>query len=74
MWIGFLQNNQTILTRPQNGYRVCSALPVPNFPLSFSSRTLFKLLNGVFFAKSFYTKVALKNHIDPFLKKKLILN
>jgi hypothetical protein len=49
---------------------VCSALPVPNFPLSFSSRTLFKLLNGVFFAKSFYTKVALKNHIDPFLKKK----
>jgi hypothetical protein len=38
--------------------RVCSALPVPNFLLSFFTRTFFKLLNGVFFCKKFYTKVA----------------
>ena len=39
---------------------------------SFSTRTLPKLLNGVFFAKIFYGKVALKNHINPFLKFKIV--
>jgi hypothetical protein len=39
---------------------------------SFSTHTLFKLINGAFFfKKSFYTKVALKNHIDTFLKKNI---
>ncbi len=42
---------------------------VPNFPHSFSARTLFKLLNGVFFTKNFYTKVAQKIHINLFFKK-----
>jgi hypothetical protein len=46
----------------------------PNPPLSFSARTLFKLLNGVIYAKTFYMKVVIKNHINPFFKKKLILN
>lgn len=40
--------------------------------LSFSARTLFKLLNDAFFAKNFYMKVALKNHINPFLKFKIV--
>jgi hypothetical protein len=31
-----------------------------------------KLLNGVFFIKIFYRKVALKNHINLFLKFKII--
>ncbi len=35
-----------------------SAAWVPNPCPSYSTCTLFKLLNGVFFAKSFYTKVA----------------
>ncbi|KAB8083176.1 hypothetical protein EE612_005288 [Oryza sativa] len=35
MWIGFLQNNQTILTRPQNGYRVCRHCRFPTFPSRF---------------------------------------
>ena len=39
---------------------------------SFSTRTLPKLLNGVFFAKIVYMKVALKNHINPFLKFKIV--
>ena len=39
-----------------------------NSPPSFSACTLFKLLNGVFFAKLFYRKVALKNHINLFFK------
>ncbi len=39
---------------------------------SFSARTLSKLLNGAFFVKIFYRKVALKNHINPFLKFKII--
>ena len=30
--------------------------------------TLFKLLNGVFRAKTFYMKVALKHQINPFFK------
>ena len=38
--------------------RLCSHAPFPIPSPSFSARTLFKLLNGVFFAKSFYTKVA----------------
>ena len=36
--------------------RLRSVVQVPN--PSFFARTLFKLLNGAFFAKSFYTKVA----------------
>jgi hypothetical protein len=40
--------------------------------VSFPALTFPELLNGVFFAKSFYTKVALKNHINPFLKFKII--
>ena len=51
--------------------RVCSDPRVPNTSPSFSAYTLFKLLNGVFFTKSFYTKVVLKNHIDSFFLKKL---
>jgi hypothetical protein len=34
--------------------------PIFSNSSSFSTRTLFKLLNSVFFAKSFYTKVARK--------------
>lgn len=33
-------------------------------PLSFSTRTFFKLLNGAFVIKIFYMKVDLKNHIN----------
>ncbi len=40
--------------------------------ISFSVRTLPKLLNGAFFTKNFYRKVALKNHINPFLKFKIV--
>jgi hypothetical protein len=40
---------------------MCSALPFPNTPLSFSARTLFKLINGAFLAK--------KNSIRKLLKK-----
>jgi hypothetical protein len=40
--------------------------------LSFFARTLFKLLNGAFFTKNFYGKVVLKNHINPFLKFKIV--
>ena len=40
--------------------------------VSFSARTFLKLLNGVFFAKILYRKVALKNHINPFLKFKIV--
>mgnify|MGYP003702665719 CR=1 FL=1 len=32
------------------------------------SLALFKLLNGVFYPKTFYIKVALKHHINPFFK------
>ena len=39
---------------------------LPNSPLSFSARTFFKLLNGVFFCKKFLYESCLKNHIDPF--------
>ena len=39
---------------------------------SFSVRMFSKLLNGVFFIKIFYRKVALKNHINLFLKFKII--
>ncbi len=52
--------------RDGNRLRLHSLGVVPNSSLSFSARTLFKLLNGVFFKKSLYTKVTLKNHIDPF--------
>ncbi len=38
----------------------------------FSARTLPKLLNGAFFTKNLYRKVALKNHINPFLKFKIV--
>ncbi len=41
---------------------------------SYSARTLPKLLNGVFFTKIFYRKVALKNHINLFLKFKIVNN
>ena len=51
--------------------RVCLQSHVPNPSPSFSARTLFKLLNSAFFAKSFYTKVALKNQINPFFLKKI---
>jgi hypothetical protein len=41
-----------------NWSQVTGLLPwVPKPSLSFSARTLFKLLNGVFFKKSFYIKV-----------------
>ena len=40
--------------------------------VSFSARTLPKLLNVVFFAKIFYKKVALRNYINLFLKFKII--
>lgn len=40
--------------------------------VSFSACTFPELLNGVFFAKKIYTKVALKNHINPFLKFKIV--
>ncbi len=40
--------------------------------ISYSARMLPKLLNGVFFVKIFYRKVALKNHINPFLKFKIV--
>jgi hypothetical protein len=42
----------------------------PTTPPSFSARMLPKLLNGAFFAKNFYMKVALKNHINPFFREK----
>ena len=48
--------------------------PFSQPPHSFFSCTLFKLLNGMFFKKKFYTKVTLKNQINLFLLKKLILN
>jgi hypothetical protein len=51
----------------------CLQVQVPNSLLSFFSRTLFKLLNGVFFSKKFYMKVVLKKLIH-FSKKMLILN
>ncbi len=41
---------------------------------SYSVRTLPKLLNGAFFTKIFYRKFALKNHINPFLKFKIVNN
>ena len=48
-----------------------SKVKVPNLSPSFSARTLFKLLNGMFFEKKmFLYESCLKNHIDPFLKKK----
>ena len=40
--------------------------------LSFSARTLPELLNGAFFAKIFYRKITLKNHINLFLKFKIV--
>ena len=39
---------------------------------SFFTRTLPKLLNGAYFVKIFYRKIAFKNHIDPFLKFKIV--
>ncbi len=38
------------------------------------TRTLFKLLNGVFRAKTFYIKVVLKYHINLFFKFIIIKN
>ena len=40
--------------------------------VSISTLTLSKLLNGVFFAKIFYRKVALKIHINLFFKFKIV--
>ena len=40
--------------------------------VSFSAHTLPELLNGAFFVKKFYRKVVLKNHINPFLKFKIL--
>ena len=48
--------------------RLSSTPHLTNPHLSFSACTLFKLLNGAFFKKKFYTKVALKNHLIHFLK------
>ncbi len=55
--------------------RVCLQEQVLNTPLSFSACTLFKLLNGAFFfCKKFIYKSYLKNHIDLFFKKRLMVN
>jgi hypothetical protein len=40
--------------------------------VSISARTFLKLLNGVFFIKFFYKKVALKIHINLFFKFKIV--
>lgn len=45
---------------------LCSAACVLNSYPSCSTRMFFKLLNGMYFIKNFYTKVSLKNHIDYF--------
>ena len=54
-----------------NMLRLSWAVHLPNPPPSFFARILFKLLNDMFFKNIFNTKVALKNHIDPFFFKKI---
>ena len=43
-----------------------------NLFVSFFAYTFPKLLNGASFIKIFYRKVALKNHINLFLKFKIV--
>ncbi|BAT17963.1 Os12g0602200, partial [Oryza sativa Japonica Group] len=40
--------------------------------VSFSARTFSELLNDMFFIKNLYMKVALKNHINLFLKFRIV--
>jgi isocitrate lyase len=52
-WKGY-----STLVQVETIVRLRSVVQVPNSSSSFFVRTLYKLLNGAFSAKSFYTKVA----------------